>query len=499
MRRLWFRSLTVQFIVLMLLALAVSQGVGGLVAWRERASMLQNQIKSEFLGRAASVAQLLETTPPQMQDEVLRASATNYSRFWVTPSAPEDVAGWRREAFGQLTLPLPSFAALGSAETPPPAPPGDALAGAAQASAASHWSELPATAWPLDRPARFLQLDDAFGMGLAVRLKDGSWLNTAFAKPAATALWTTPAAVTLGLMALLLTAIAAFLIRGITRPMRQMADAAEALGRGEHVTLAECGPDDVRQTAEAFNRMQERLQRFVEDRTRMLAAIGHDLRTPITSLRLRAEFVSDEETREKMLVTLDELRTMTEASLAFAREEAVAEETRAVDLTALVESLCDDLREIGQDVVFAEGERACARCRPDALRRAVRNLIENAVRYGGRARVSVTESAQTIEIRVEDDGPGIPAEAIEQVFAPFYRLESSRNRETGGVGLGLAIARTIARRHGGDVTLANLPDGLAACVSLPAPPLAAGTRTPKARARLRAAKPAVAAPLSPGA
>jgi signal transduction histidine kinase len=499
-RRLWFRSLTVQFIVLMLLALGVSQGVGGLVAWHERASMLQNQIKSEFLGRAASVAQLLETTPRQMQDEVLRASGTNYSRFWVTPSAPEDVAGWRRDAFGQLTLPLPSIVTLGNPDKLAPAPPSDSLVAAAQASTEAHWGELPPTAWPLDRSARFVRLDDAFGMGLAVRLKDGTWLNTVFAKPTATAFWTTPTAVTLGLTALLLSAIAAFLIRGITRPMRQMADAAEALGRGEHVALAECGPDDVRQTAEAFNRMQERLQRFVEDRTRMLAAIGHDLRTPITSLRLRAEFVSDEETREKMLVTLDELRTMTEASLAFARAEAVAEETRAVDLTALVESLCDDLREIGQDVVFAEGERACARCRPDALRRAVRNLIENAVRYGGRARVSVTESAQTIEIRVEDDGPGIPAEAIEQVFAPFYRLESSRNRETGGVGLGLAIARTIARRHGGDVTLANRPGGLTASVSLPAPRRAPEAATPKPGAMLRPRKPsAVAAPASPGA
>ena len=256
--------------------------------------------------------------------------------------------------------------------------------------------------------------------------------------------------------------------RGMARPMRRLAVAAEALGRGEAVApLPEAGPDDIRQTAEAFNRMQERLQRFVEDRTRMLAAIGHDLRTPITSLRLRAEFVADEETREKMLATMDEMQRMTEATLAFAREEATAEDTRTVDLSALVESLCDDLAELGQDVTFLDGPKIGYRCRPDALRRAVRNLVENAVRYGERARVSVARADDAIEIMVEDDGPGIPDGAVERVFAPFFRLENSRNRETGGVGLGLSIARTIVRHHGGDIVLANQTKGLRATISLP--------------------------------
>jgi signal transduction histidine kinase len=213
--------------------------------------------------------------------------------------------------------------------------------------------------------------------------------------------------------------------------------------------------------------MQARLQRFVEDRTRMLAAIGHDLRTPLTSLRLRAEFVSDPELQEKMLNTINEIQTMTEAALAFARAEATVERTRSVDLSALVESLCDDLAELSQDVTFIDSPKINYRCRADALRRAVRNLIENAVRYGERARVSLTGSAESIDIVVEDDGPGIPEGAIEQVFAPFFRIEHSRNRETGGVGLGLSIARAIARHHGGDILLANQRNGMRAIISLP--------------------------------
>jgi signal transduction histidine kinase len=265
-----------------------------------------------------------------------------------------------------------------------------------------------------------------------------------------------------------LSVIGILVARGIVRPMRRLAVAAEALGRGETIApLPECGPDDIRQTAEAFNRMQERLQRFVEDRTRMLAAIGHDLRTPLTTLRLRAEFVSEPELQDKMLKTIHEIETMTEATLAFAREDATAEATRTIDLCALVESLCEDLAELGGDITFTEGAAVVYRCRPETLRRAIRNLVENAIRYGERARVSLRRTEETIDILVEDDGPGIPEDAVEQVFAPFHRLEHSRNRETGGVGLGLSIARAMARRHGGDVILQNTGSGLVATISLP--------------------------------
>lgn len=470
MSRLWARSLAAQIIVLMLLALALSQGIGFLISWDERSQALKAAAKSEFLSRAASLARVLEATPASLKEDILSASATAYTRFWVSGDEPGDTLAWQRDAQVRLATPLPTLMRRPKA---PPTPQGveEVRAGniaAIAADAPGPWFNLPAHAWPLSRPAKFLYFDDGNGMGLAVGLDSGTWLNAAYAKSMPGSIWTSQSMVSLGITAGVLSVIAIIVARGIARPMRRLAIAAEALGRGESVPpLPESGPDDIRQTAVAFNRMQERLQRFVEDRTRMLAAIGHDLRTPLTSLRLRAEFVSDPEVQEKMLNTLGEMQTMTEAALAFAREEATVEATRTVDLPALVESLCDDLAELGQDVTFVGGPQIRYRCRPDALRRAIRNLVENAVRYGERARVHLARSADNVDIVIEDDGPGIPREAVERVFAPFFRMEHSRNRETGGVGLGLSIARAIARHHGGDVVLGNRQRGLRAIISLP--------------------------------
>lgn len=466
---LWNRSLAARFVVVMLLALALSQGISVFLFASERGEVLVKAAKAEFLSRCASVANVLESTPPAVHAEILRASGTSYSRFWVSSQFPSDVAAWEAEARARLAEPLPTVAKIAngvsvdaaevahSAGTVPP-----------PTSPAAQWLDMPAYAWPLSRSAKFLYLDPPNGMGLTVRLQDGTWLNTAFSKKVSNGFWTSQSAISLGLTAIILSISAFYVARGMTRPMRRLAAAAEALGRGESVApLPENGPDDVRQTAEAFNLMQARLQRFVEDRTRTLAAIGHDLRTPITSLRLRAEFVADDEMREKMLSTLDELRSMTEAALAFSSDQVVRENTRNVDLTALVESLCDDLVELGQDIDFAEAPQIGYRCRADSLKRAVRNLIENAVRYGERARVRMQTTAAIVEIVVEDDGPGIPPDKIEKVFSPFYRLESSRNRETGGIGLGLSIARDVIRHHGGDITLANTGRGLRATITLP--------------------------------
>lgn len=474
MRRLWARSLAAQIIVAMLLALGLSQVIGFMISWDERGRALFMAAKSEFLIRTASLAQLLETTPPTLDNDILNASNTAYTRFWISRDEPVDSTAWRHEAWTVLAQPLPTLSQSIHGQrrlerqASQAAYPSGSIVAAAAAMAHLTWATLPAHAWPLSRTAKFLYLDESKGMGIAVRLESGAWLNAAYSKTIPNSIWTSQTAVSLGITAAILSLIAVFVARSIARPMRRLAVAAEALGRGESVKpLPESGPDDIRQTAEAFNLMQERLQRFVEDRTRMLAAISHDIRTPLTSLRLRAEFVTDPEVQEKMLNTIGEIQTMTEAALAFVREEATAEATRAVDLSALVESLCDDLAELGHNVAFIDGTAINYRCRPDALRRAIRNLVENAVRYGERARVRVSRTAKSIDIIVEDDGPGIPGEAMEQVFAPFYRLEDSRNRETGGVGLGLSIARAIARHHGGDVVLSNRAKGLQAAISLP--------------------------------
>jgi signal transduction histidine kinase len=475
-RCFWTKSLVGQLIGFMLLALVVSQAISFFIYWDERGEALRHAAKEEFLVRSASVAQLLETTPAVYHPEILRSVATNYTRFWLTKESPDDVKAWKKEAFYRLAQPLPRYGdpdpATGKVPERQASADDVALVTPAQASDFGAWNVVDAEAWSLARTARYVRLDHTYGSGLTVQLRDGTWLNAAFAKPAYGSIWTSQSTVSLGITAIVLTLIAILVAYRVSRPMRRLAVAAEAFGRGEEIArLPEEGPDDIRRTAEAFNRMQERLHRFVKDRTSMLAAIGHDLRTPITSLRLRAEFVADPDERDKILMTLDEMQAMTEATLAFAREEAAGEPTRVIDLAALTESVCSDLADLGWDVTFAESGKVPYRCRPAAIRRALRNLIENAVRYGGCARVSLALAKDSFEIAIEDNGPGIPEEEFERVFAPFFRLEGSRSRTTGGVGLGLSIARTIVRGHGGDIELVNLRGrGLRAVIRLPQAP-----------------------------
>jgi signal transduction histidine kinase len=227
----------------------------------------------------------------------------------------------------------------------------------------------------------------------------------------------------------------------------------------------------MRQAARAFNDMQTRLRRLVENRTRMLAAISHDLRTPLTLLRLRAEDVENAAEREKMLATIADMNAMIDATLSFARDEATAEPSRRTDLTALLASLVDDMADAGMPVTMEPAPPLVADCRPAALKRAITNLIDNAIKYGKVARASIQAipgAIGAIEIIIDDDGLGIPEEELARVFQPFYRIERSRSRETGGIGLGLAIALSIVQAHGGELRLANRKgDGLRAVITLP--------------------------------
>jgi hypothetical protein len=267
----------------------------------------------------------------------------------------------------------------------------------------------------------------------------------------------------------LMTAVAALLcfwaVRRLTGPVATLAEAAERLGRDVNATpLPEGGPDEVARAAHAFNTMASRIRRFVQDRTFLLTAIGHDLRTPITRLKLRAEFIDDDELRDKFLADLDELDTMVSATLAFGRDTAGTEPAVSLDLGALLRTVIDEQSDAWPDaaeqLVFSGEEHMTVHGRPVSLKRAFANLIGNAVKYGGAARVALTGPALgAATVVVEDDGPGVPPDQLERVFDPFYRVEDSRNRETGGTGLGLPIARNIFRAHGGDVTLANRPGG----------------------------------------
>ncbi|MDW8397670.1 MAG: ATP-binding protein [Acetobacteraceae bacterium] len=328
-------------------------------------------------------------------------------------------------------------------------------------------------------PPRFRPRDTLTGMRgdrmlVSLRLPDGDWLNLAIRLTPPRPWHSETFLAAFALMTVAAMGLILWATRRLTRPVRQLAEAADRLGRDVNAPpLPEDGPREVATAAHAFNTMAGRIRRFVQDRTQMLAAISHDLRTPITRMRLRAEFVEDEELRAKMLADLAEMEAMVNASLAFAREESASEPTVPLDLAALARTVLDeavDSGEAGAEAVsYAGPERLTVRARPVALKRALANLVQNALRYGGVARIRIEpQPGGVVRLIVEDDGPGIPAEALETVFQPFRRLEDSRNRETGGTGLGLAIARNILRAHGGDVALENRPGGgLSAVVTLP--------------------------------
>jgi signal transduction histidine kinase len=276
-----------------------------------------------------------------------------------------------------------------------------------------------------------------------------------------------------GPLLLLVSLMSIWTARRLARPISAFAAAAERFGMGaEAVPLAERGPREVRTAIRAFNRMQERLRRFIDDRTQMVAAMSHDLKTPLTRLRLRAELVRNEVQRGKMLTDVDDMTAMIESTLAFVRDDTKREPPLLVDLGALVESVCENAMDSGANVEVAAKQGANVTCRPIAISRVVTNLVDNAIKYGGCARVTLKLADDRAVVTVEDDGPGIPEDEHEKVFAPFYRLEGSRNRDTGGVGLGLAVARNIAREHGGDVTLDTAESGgLCARLELPISPV----------------------------
>ncbi|HTC12463.1 MAG TPA: ATP-binding protein [Acetobacteraceae bacterium] len=312
-------------------------------------------------------------------------------------------------------------------------------------------------------------------MIVGLHLPEGDWLNvTVRVDPPRP--WHSP---TFLWAFVLMTAAAALLtlwaVRRMTAPVATLAKAAEALGRDVNAPpLPEDGPSEVATAAAAFNTMAARIRRFVQDRTEMLTAIGHDLRTPITRLKLRAEFMEDDEQRRKMLIDLEELEAMVSATLAFGRDAKSTEPVSPLDLPELLRTILDEATdawpEVTEKVAYEGPSHLTVRARPLSLKRALANLVANAVNYGGSARMRLTLPANgTLVIEVEDDGPGIAPQELDRVFEPFHRGEPSRNRETGGVGLGLPIARNIFRAHGGDVTLANRPTGgLRATVTLPA-------------------------------
>lgn len=489
--RLWPRSLAGQLTATLVLALFVAQTVAIVLFANERTRAVRTAYRENVVGRAAALVRLLEDTPPGLHARILDAASSRLVRFSLSaePVLEEGAGDLRtkrlqrdiatalnirperlrvaltregfdpREAFAPHHADMPMMRGrVGEKEDEDgsddfargPGPPGPGLL--------------------------MMPLREVRWIAFSIAMPGGRWLNGVTGPPPLPPPFGLSFVVSLLLSAAAVSLAGLLVARRITRPMRELTLAADRLGRGESVEpLPERGPEEVVRGTRAFNEMQARLDRFIRDRIHMLAAISHDLRTPITSLRLRAELVDDEEARGKLVETIDEMQRMVEATLAFIRAEGRAEETREADLTALAESLADDLGELGRKVSVAAGERIVARCRPVGLRRALRNVVENAVAYGGAARIRLETAEDQARILVEDDGPGLAEADLERVFEPFVRGEASRSRDTGGIGLGLAIARTILRGHGGDIVLENRAEGgLRAILTLP---LGAASRT----------------------
>ncbi|MEO8598626.1 MAG: ATP-binding protein [bacterium] len=264
--------------------------------------------------------------------------------------------------------------------------------------------------------------------------------------------------------------VLAYLVARMTmRPLKQLAQAAFDLGNDlNHPPLALAGSSEIRQAGSAFNAMQKRIRDQILQRTQMLAAITHDLQTPLTRLRLRLEKVSDDALRDKLIDDLSAMQGMVREGLELARSMASAEPMQRLDLDSLLDSVCSDASDAGQQVSLSGHAGKSVLARPNTLRRCLVNLIDNAVKYGQSAAVSVVREAAGVVIRIRDHGPGIAPDQLAQVFEPFYRIETSRSRQSGGTGLGLTIARNIAEQHGGTVTLRNHPDGgLEAVLTLP--------------------------------
>lgn len=309
----------------------------------------------------------------------------------------------------------------------------------------------------------------SWSVTVSANLKTGEWLNIRVGHHDDDSVWDWQAVQGLLLVGILVIGLMVWLVKSNTRPLRRLADTAEQIGRGqEPEPLAEQGAEEVRSTIRAFNTMQEKQQRFIKDRVLMLAAISHDLKTPLTKLRLQSEFITDPELQQQQQRTLTDMEDMLNATMAFARDDDQSEPSRDVELVSLVLSLCDDHIANGASLTAALPERLVYHCRPTGIRRLFSNVIDNAVKYAPSAHIELRHQEGWLELIVTDTGPGIPDALLDQVFRPFFRVESSRNRETGGMGLGLSVVRSTALLHGGDVTLENVtPQGLKVTVRLP--------------------------------
>jgi signal transduction histidine kinase len=456
------KSLIGQLALVMALALLVAQAINFTLVFSERQRATRAQVEGPAIARMVNVAQRVAAVAVPERAALLAERGRGRGRYSVdaapiVPDAESDerIATRLRDQAADVGLQVREVRALVSDEAPPPRGPppgGDSLEGD------------PNRGRPDDRAQMFQTLR------LSIQFRDGSWLNGRMGTPKPNPwIWMRLAASTLLIYFILLGAIVLIAIR-LGRPLRDLTAAAKSFeGRGEAPQVEPRGPADVRRALIAFNAMSARVSTMLDEKDRMLGAIGHDMRTPLASLRIRIESMEPAAEREKVIETLGEMTAMLEETLALARAGRATENVRPVDLDALADAVVEEFVTLGQPVGMVAGERHVAEVQPNLLRRALRNLIENAVRHAGSAEVSVRAIGDKVALEVADHGPGIPEAELASVMEPFVRLEASRNRETGGSGLGLTLARSAAQAHRGSLELINRPEGgLIARILVPA-------------------------------
>jgi signal transduction histidine kinase len=447
--RLWPRSFAGQMVLLMALALFVAQAINFVLILNERQARRYN---FSVAGAVAATVDAVEAAergqgfpPPRPRNPHQSVRLTPQSL--IAEAAARDLAAESRLASaiadaGLGTLPV--------------------RAAAMPVGRAGEWPAQAARGSAERRPPTEVLI-------LSVRMAEGRWLNLRWPLPGSNARLVSSVLIqTLIIFAALLLPVI-WLGRQAARPLRKLAAAAASFGpRGASEAVPLEGPADVQRLIATFNEMRTRILDMLGEKDRMLGAIGHDLRTPLASLRLRAENVDDDGERERMVATIDEMSRTLEDILSLARLGRSKEPVARVDLAALADAAVEDLRDLGHDVELEPSAALPIPLRPVMTTRAIRNLIDNAVKYGGRARVRVFQDGCEAVVEVEDEGPGIAEEHLERVMDGFQRLEGSRNRETGGTGIGLTIARSIVREQGGDIRLENRPArGLKASLRLP--------------------------------
>jgi signal transduction histidine kinase len=463
-RSLFSRLVLVQLSVL-LIALLTSFGIH----MHERGEELAQASGMQAAQRIADIVRLLDPLSPAERLRIVQAFSAPPLTISLDqkPLQPHQIEGGARSAlFGAVLQRL--------------------LGGERRATVAVNEDSLPVPykphgAPPLGKgpPADYPGMGTGTGMhfgakpGLAfvaqVQLKDGVLIRFESRQSAQTTGWPYRLLASLAVLLLAVVAVSLLAVRWATRPLKALADAADELGRNpDRPPMPEQGPVEVVRAAHAFNTMQQRLTRYVRERAATLAAMSHDLKTPLNRLRLRAELLDDSEVKDKISRDLAEVEAMVQSTLEFMRGGESSEKTQPLDVMALVESLAADAQDIGGTVAV---EGATARPyvgRPQAMKRCLGNLLDNALKYAGAVSILVEDDEDRLVIRLRDNGPGIPEAVLERVFEPFFRVEGSRNRDTGGTGLGLSIARNIAQLHGGNLILRNRNGGgLEAILTLP--------------------------------